>query len=246
MKLFCLPHAGAGASAYARWQSAFGRSVAVHAIQLSGRENRIREAPVVNPDSIATEILQSAEGPYALFGHSMGARLGFEVVRQLRTAGATLPEVLYVSGCRAPHVDGDGLLEGLSRVGDDEMVARLRAAGGLPDEVACEPELLELLLPTLRADFTWLDDYTYVESEPLPVRIVCFAGDRDRAAPVEEMRGWQRHTSARFALHLLPGGHFFVRDQLPELVRKIRASLCEKTLVEGADGNSTSMHSACK
>ena len=113
----------------------------------------------------------------------------------------------------------------MSRVDDDEFIDRLRAAGSLPAGIVGEPELLELLLPTLRADFTWLDDYVYLDAEPLPVPIVCFAGDRDPAAPVEEMRGWERQTSAGFALHLLPGGHFFLRDQLPELAARIEAAL---------------------
>ena len=112
VKLFCLPHAGAGASAYARWPAAFGASVQVHAIQLPGRENRIRETPSIDPDALAATLAGSAAGPYALFGHSMGARLAFEVVRRLRAAGAPLPEVLYVSGCRAPDVARDGLLDG--------------------------------------------------------------------------------------------------------------------------------------
>lgn len=225
VKLFCLPHAGAGASAYARWPAAFGPSVEVHAIRLPGREDRIRETPTIDPDALAATLAASAAGPYALFGHSMGARLAFEVVRRLRAAGAPLPEVLYVSGCRAPDVAGGGVLDGLSRAGDDEFIARLRACGGLPAAVAGEPELLELLLPTLRADFTWLDDYTYLEAEPLPVPIVAFAGDRDRAAPAEEMRGWRRQTRAGFALHLLPGGHFFLHDRLPELAARIEAGL---------------------
>lgn len=225
IRLFCFPHAGAGASAYARWPAAFSPSVEVAPVQLPGREDRILEEPCVDPDATAYTLARSVSGPYALFGHSMGARLAFEVARRLRAAGARPPEVLYVSGCRAPDVLADGPLDGLSRVDDNELLARLRAGGGLPDEVTAEPELLELLLPSLRADFTWLDDYTYREAAPLPVPIVGFAGDQDRAAPVEQMRGWRRHTSAGFALHLLPGGHFFIRDQLPALVALIQASL---------------------
>lgn len=225
VKLFCLPHAGGGASVFARWPRVFGSSVEVHAIQLPGRENRILEEPAIDPDALAAELAGSAAGPYALFGHSMGARLAFEVVRRLRAAGAPLPEVLYASACRAPDLVRDGLLDGLSRMDDDQFIGRLRAVGGLPAEVAAEPELLELLLPTLRADFTWLDDYTYLESDPLPVPIVCFAGDRDQAVPIDEVLGWERHTSGGFALHLFSGGHFFLRDRLPELAARIEATL---------------------
>jgi len=225
VKLFCLPHAGAGASAYARWPAAFGSSMEVHAIQLPGRENRIMEEALVDPDVIAATIAGSTTGPFALFGHSMGARLAFEVVRSLRAAGARLPEVLYVSGCRSPHITGGGVLDGLSMAGDEEFIERLCDGGGLPAEVLAEEELLELLLPTLRADFTWLDGYTYLAAEPLPVPIVCFAGDEDETAPLHEMPGWADQTSAGFTLHVLPGGHFFPRDNLAEMVRLIHAAL---------------------
>lgn len=225
VKLFCLPHAGAGASAYARWPAAFSASMEVHAIQLPGRENRIMEEAAVDPEAVASTIAASITGPYAVFGHSMGARLAFEVVRSLRGAGVRLPEVLYVSGCRSPDITGGGVLDGLSLAGDEEFIARLCDGGGLPAEVTHEEELLELLLPTLRADFTWLDAYTYHDAEPLPVPIVCFAGEEDLAAPLNEMGGWAEQTSAGFTLHVLPGGHFFPRDQLPEMVRLMEAAL---------------------
>lgn len=225
VKLFCLPHAGAGASAYARWPAAFGGSMDVHAIQLPGRENRIMEEALVDPDAVAATILGSTTGPFALYGHSMGARLAFEVVRSLRRAGARLPEVLYVSGCRSPDITGGGVLDGLSLAEDEEFIARLCDGGGLPAEVLAEEELLELLLPTLRADFTWLDGYTFQDAEPLPIPIVCFAGDQDMTAPLHEMDGWAAQTSAGFTLHVLPGGHFFPRDNLAEMVKLIHGAL---------------------
>ena len=227
VRLFCLPYAGAGAGAYARWPAAFGPDVEVRAVQLPGRESRIGEPPGINPDALASVLASSAAGPYAVFGHSMGGRLAFEVVRRLAAAGVPLPLRLYLSGCRAPDQIQAGPLDGLSRVGDGELVARLRAGGGLPAEVAGQPELLALLLPALRADFAWLDGYIYTPSEPLPIPIVCFAGTRDRAVPADQMRGWQRHTSAGFALHVLPGGHFFPHERLADMAALIHATLLD-------------------
>ncbi|MEJ3749164.1 thioesterase domain-containing protein [Actinomycetes bacterium KLBMP 9797] len=225
VRLLCLPYAGAGASAYAGWAAAFGAAVEVRPVQLPGRESRILEDPTVDPDALAAAVAAAASGGYALFGHSLGARLAFEVVRRLRAAGARLPEALFVSACRAPDVVTAGPFDGLSLVDDDELVARLRTRGGLPAEVAAEPELLELVLPALRADFAWLDGYVYAEDAPLPVPIVGFAGADDAAVPLDQMRDWQRHTTAGFALHVLPGGHFFPRHQLPELAALIEGRL---------------------
>ncbi|WBB71198.1 lantibiotic dehydratase [Micromonospora sp. WMMD1128] len=225
VRLFCLPYAGAGASAFRHWPAAFGPGVEVLPVQLPGRENRIMEDPRFTVAEVADAIAARADRPYAIYGHSMGGRLGFEVVRELRRTGRPLPLRLYVGGARAPHVAGPGLFDGLSRADDDELLHRLRDGGGLSAELLDHPELVDLLLPLLRADFGRVDDYRYVPGEPLPVPIVAFAGDRDRAVTREQNAAWAEHTAAGFTLHDLPGGHFFLHDRLAELAALIRADL---------------------
>lgn len=225
-RLYCLPYAGAGASAYRQWPAALGAGVEVRAVQLPGRESRSAEPPRVDARDLATALADdlaagSAGRRYALFGHSMGGRLAFEVVRRLRELAAPLPDRLYVGGSRPPDAAGAGALDGLSRVNDDELVRRLSADGNLPAEIAAEPELRELFLPVLRADFTWLDNYVFRRQPPLPVPITGFAGSHDHAVPVAQMRGWERHTSAGYDLHVLPGGHFFLHDRLADLAAVI-------------------------
>ncbi|WFE40018.1 thioesterase domain-containing protein [Micromonospora sp. WMMD998] len=225
VRLFCLPYAGAGASAFRHWPAAVGPGVEVLPVQLPGRENRIMEDPRFTVAEVADAIASRADRPYAIYGHSMGGRLGFEVVRELRRTGRPLPLRLYVGGARAPHVAGPGLFDGLSHADDDELLRRLRDGGGLSAELLDHPELVDLLLPLLRADFGRVDDYRYVPGEPLPVPIVAFAGDRDRAVTREQNAAWVEHTAAGFTLHELPGGHFFLHDRLAELAALIRADL---------------------
>ncbi|MFI2713602.1 thioesterase domain-containing protein [Micromonospora sp. NPDC018662] len=225
VRLFCLPYAGAGASAFRNWPAAFGPDVEVLPVQLPGRENRITEDPRFTVADVADAIASRADRPYAIYGHSMGGRLGFDVVRELRRTGRPLPLRLYVGGARAPHVTAPGTFDGLSRVGDEELLRRLGDGGGLPAELLDHPELVELLLPLLRADFGRVDDYRHVPGEPLPVPIVAFAGDADRAVTREQNAAWGEHTAAGFTLHELPGGHFFLHDRLTELVALIRADL---------------------
>ncbi|MFC7643976.1 thioesterase II family protein [Streptosporangium lutulentum] len=105
------------------------------------------------------------------------------------------------------------------------MVARVVAGGGVPEAVADEPELLELLLPALRADFTWLDDYVYQPEPPLPVAITAFAGTLDRAVSVEQVAAWEQHTTAGFVLHRIDGDHFFLQDRLTDLTALLTADL---------------------
>ncbi|KAB1112625.1 lantibiotic dehydratase [Micromonospora aurantiaca] len=225
VRLFCLPYAGAGASAFRRWAAEFGPSVDVVPVQLPGRENRITEDPRFSVAEVADAIASRADRPYAIYGHSMGGRLGFDVVRELRRTGRPLPLRLYVGGARAPHVATPGPFDGLSRAGDDELLRRLGEGGGLPAELLDHPELVELLLPLLRADFGRVDDYRHVPGEPLPVPIVVFAGRTDRAVSREQSAAWAEHTAAGFTLHELDGGHFFLHDRLTELVALIRADL---------------------
>ncbi|MEH0844042.1 thioesterase domain-containing protein [Micromonospora sp. CPCC 205711] len=225
VQLFCLPYAGAGASAFRRWQEGIGADVEVLAVQLPGRENRISEDPAFTVADVATAIADRADRPYAVYGHSMGGRLGFEVARELRRAGRELPRRLYVGGARAPHVTAASLFDGLSTVDDDELLRRLGDGGGLPAELLAHPELVELLLPLLRADFGRVDGYRYLPGEPLPVPIVAFSGRRDRAVSREQSAAWAEHTAAGFTLREIDGGHFFLHDQLPDLLAAIRADL---------------------
>ncbi|MFI6321744.1 thioesterase domain-containing protein [Nonomuraea sp. NPDC050556] len=227
--LFCLPYAGAGASAFRGWSAAAGPALEVLAVMLPGREARIGDRTPVDAGALATAIAERADRPYAIYGHSMGGRLGFEVVRELRRRGAPLPAHLYVGGCRPPDLVDP--LEGLSQVSDEELLGRLDELGGMSAEVMGEPELLELLVPVFRADFGWLDAHRYTPEEPLPVPITAFAGTDDRAVPVEAMRHWATHTSGAFDLHVEPGGHFFLHDSRDLILRTVAADLAGGHLV---------------
>lgn len=224
-RLFCLPFAGAGASAFREWPAAFGDDVEIVAVQLPGREQRIRERPVIDPVAVAEVVAGAADRPHAIFGHSMGARVAFEVVRELLRAGGPLPLALYPSGINPPHLPTAGPFAGLSKVSDEELMAGVAEGGGVPDAVLAVPELLSLFLPVLRADLAWVDDYEYTEGAPLPVPVVAFAGESDPVAPPSRMDGWHGHTEAGFTLHTLPGGHFFVIDQLPRLSALVESDL---------------------
>ncbi|MFE3450375.1 lantibiotic dehydratase [Nonomuraea sp. NPDC059194] len=233
-RLFCLPYAGAGAAAFRGWSAAAGPDVEVLAAVLPGRESRIWDSVAFDLGELATAVAERADRPYAIYGHSMGGRLGFELVRELRRRGARLPVRLYLGGCRPPGLADP--LEGLSAVDDDTLLARLSELGGMPSELMSEPELLELVLPALRADFGWLDAYRYHEDEPLPVPITAFAGREDATAPAEAMRHWAAYTAAAFDLRVEPGGHFFLHDSRDRILATIRAGLTTNAdLQSGAD-----------
>lgn len=234
VRLFCLPYAGAGASAYHRWPGAFGPEVEMHAVQLPGRENRILEDPEFDLTELADAIAAEADRPYALYGHSLGGRYAFEVVRHLRRTGRPLPVKLYVGGCRAPHIHADGFFDGLSTLDDDELLEKVAEGGGLSEEVLAEPELVELLLPVLRADFTKLDEYVFVAGEPLPMPVVAYAGRADTAVSLADVQAWERHAGAGFTVQEVDGDHFFLHDEASRITE-----LIEKDLLSSLPGRSS-------
>lgn len=225
-QLYCLPYAGAGPGAFRTWGDAFGPGIEIVAVHLPGRESRFTEYARADQREIAAAIAADADRPFALFGHSFGGRLAFEVTRELRAMGAILPLRLYPSASRPPHVRiTDGLLDGLSRSSDEELLAALEEGGGMPAAVLAEPELLELVLPAVRLDLGWLDDYVHQEQPPLPVPITAFAGAADPLLPPSLIAQWAGHTSAGFTMHTSPGGHFFVNEHLPAVAALVRADL---------------------
>ena len=213
LRLVCFPYAGAGAAAFRPWIEALPDGVEMWAVELPGRSRRIAEPPVGDvpalADALASAVRTSIEGPFSFFGHSMGGLVAFEVCRRLVRAGAPLPAHLVVSARRAPQLPPR--VEPIAGLSDAEFVrAIVERYDGIPAAVLREKELLSLFLPALRADLAALEGYTYEPAPPLPIPITALAGRDDPNAPADDIAPWREHTSAKFALHTVPGGHFFL------------------------------------
>ena len=227
VRLFCLPWAGGGASAYATWRTGFRDDVQVCPIELPGRQKRWREPAYQRIEPLAEALGDALAGeldtPYALFGHSMGALVAFELARTLRRRGLPAPLALFASGGFAPHLGWTK--PKIHDQPDAVVVERLRALGGLPDEAFAEPELLELLLPTIRADFAVCETYSYRAEGPLNCSIVAYAGADDHEVPPARVAPWREHTSGSFEMQVLPGGHFFLETAREQLLESMRTRL---------------------
>ncbi|XVQ85639.1 thioesterase II family protein [Microbispora siamensis] len=213
LRLYCLPYAGGGSSAYASWQALLGREIEVCPIVLPGREGRMLESPISSMDALVPSL---AEGlaphltrPYALFGHSMGALIAFELARRLVAYRLPAPAMLLLSGAGPVR---DPRRENTHHLGDAELLDSLRRMNGTPPEFFGNPELVELLLPTIRADLQLAETFSVPDAVRIPVPITAFAGSADPYAGPAIVGGWRRHAAAGFALHELPGDHFFVRN----------------------------------
>ena len=179
LRLFCFSYAGAGAAMYRTWLDALPPTIELCAVQLPGRENRLREPAFASMqrlvDALVPALTPTMDRPFALFGHSMGALVAYEVARALyATPHAAQPLHLLVSGRRAPHLsDDEAPMRGLS---DAQFVAEIgRRYGGIPAEVLRHQELLDLLLPSLRADIAAIETHTPVPSPPCTARSPCSA-----------------------------------------------------------------------
>ncbi|GIH80214.1 hypothetical protein Plo01_66430 [Planobispora longispora] len=220
--LFCLPYAGGAAGAYHGLRGV-SDTVEIVPLQLPGRENRITEPPEFSVPEIVDEIAPRTGRPYALYGHSMGARIAFEVARELRRRGLPPPLRLYAAAAHPP--DRRVPLAAAADLPDDAFVDQLIRRAGAPAELRDLPELRELLLPVLRADFAWIKSYRYAPGPPLEIPVVAFAGLDDGEVPPADMLGWARHTRAGFGLRTLRGGHFFLKDAPADLARLIAEDL---------------------
>lgn len=227
LRLFCFPYAGGGASIYAQWHRLLPPDVEVVAVQPPGRENRLMETPYADLLELAakmhTELLPHFDRPFAFYGHSNGALMAFEVARALRRAGQRLPLRLLVGGRPAPHLPPREVP--IHALPHDEFLAELRKLAGTPEEILQNAEIMELMMPLLRADFSLGETYRHLPEPPLPVPITAFGGVLDEEVSEEEVRGWGEHTSAKFRQVMLPGNHFFIHGNREQLLREITAEL---------------------
>lgn len=227
LRLFCLPCAGRGAGMYRRWRAEAPHQLEVCAPELPGRGSRLGEtpfrrlAPLVA--ALADAVSTMLDRPYALFGHSLGGLIAFELARTLRARGARQPAHLFVSGMSAP---GTTLTQPMIHCGsDDEVKARLRLLDGTAPDLFDNDQLMALMLPTVRADFSVLETYEYREQPPLAVPITVLSGIADPVVRPATLAGWRRQSTRGSQLRLLPGGHFFLDTALPEVMATIADAL---------------------
>jgi medium-chain acyl-[acyl-carrier-protein] hydrolase len=228
IKLFCFPYAGGNAGLFRRWSHHLP-TVEIHALQLPGRGARMSESPctslpalVVN---VAEALMANRDDRFILFGHSFGAIVAFEVARELRRRRHRLPECLFVSGCHAPTI---GLArDTIYNSSDEDLVASLRALNGTPSAILDDPELIALMLPTLRADLELAETYVAVPDEPLPCPITGFRGVHDEDTSNGRFDAWHSQTLAGFTEHTLDGDHFFIHSHEARVLELLGESLNE-------------------
>jgi medium-chain acyl-[acyl-carrier-protein] hydrolase len=224
LRLFCFPYAGGGASLFRAWPDDLPPAVEIGAVQYPGRENRWRE-PLLSDgellvESLAADLQPHLDRPFAFFGHSLGALIAFEIARRIDHAARSKLVQLFVSAHAAPHITSTN--PPLHQLPPAEFRRKIAELDGTPQEVLQNAELMELVLPILRADFTINETYVYRPDLPLDRPISALGGLRDQLVTRPQLEAWRAQTTGAFTLRMFPGQHFFINDMGP-LVRRIIA-----------------------
>ncbi len=230
LTLVCFPYAGGNSSTYFHWQSLLSEEVELALIQPPGRASRIFEPAIdeheVYLDQIYLALSEKIDKPFAIFGHSMGSRIGFELAKRLSTH--TFPLVhLFASASRAAHLNLTHSL--MHQLPDNEFIESIKRLGAASSELLDNAELLELYLPTLRADFKIAETYIADAGSFLDVPITVLNGSLD-TIEWESLLAWKELTKRTMNIETLPGGHLFIDNQAAAITKIINQQLVTSSL----------------
>lgn len=223
--LFCFPYAGGNPSIYRDWHRYLPSSLEVCPIQLPGHGARMEEKPFFEIKPLINELANfftdfSFQKKSIFFGHSLGALIAFELVREIKKRGGVEPSLFIASSCSAPHWPMVKTND-FSTLPDASLIEYLRQLGGTPEEVLKDTALMKLFLPMIRADLKLTETYLYEEGELLSCPILACGGEHDSRVSLESLKAWDKQTSSTFKMQIFSGDHFYLHSSKEALLRKI-------------------------
>ncbi len=226
LRLFCFPYAGGRASIFRPWLDNLPEEVELCSIQLPGREERLGDPPYKRLVPLVRDLSEALapylDRPFAFYGHSMGALVSFEVARLLRRSYNRHPIAMHLAAFRAPQLPNPNIR--IYHLPTEVFKVVLRA-DGISETILQSEELMQLMLPTLRADYEVCDTYEYHEEPPLACPFYLYGGLEDVRVREADLAGWPMHTSGPWHLSLLPGSHLFLHGAQDQLLAEICSSL---------------------
>lgn len=235
-RLFCFAHAGGGSSCFTKWKTAFGPDIEVCPILIPGRESRMTEEPYRRIEDIVGPLVSALSPemkiPFGLFGHSLGSILAFEVARCATERGYPI-KILMVSGRRAPHLNMRR--DPLHLLDMADFLAAIKGLNGTPADVFDSEQLMQVFLPSLRADIELNETYIPLFGKLLSCALVAYMGEQDPEVDQSELIAWREVTSGFFRHHVLPGDHFYLQQNPDDLLSLIQNSLSMFTVQPGTE-----------
>jgi surfactin synthase thioesterase subunit len=224
--LACFPHAGGSASFYHPVSAALSPAIEVLPVQYPGRQDRRLEPPVRSihelADLVAPVLARSGDRPLALFGHSMGGILAFEVACRLERQMGIRPVALFASGRRAPS---RVRYEDVHLRDDDQVIAEIRRLGGTDSSLLEDDTMRDFIMPALRGDYTAIETYRMRTDTKLSCPVVVLVGDSDPQVTAAEADAWREHTTGQVDVHTFPGGHFYLLDHAAAVLKIVEETL---------------------
>jgi Predicted thioesterase involved in non-ribosomal peptide biosynthesis len=228
-RLICIPCAGGSASYFLKWASVFPPQVKLHGLHLPGREERFDEPLPISLTELTARLVDEIQPlfdlPFAIFGHSIGALVGFELARHLRRKHLPQPALLIASGLRAPHLIST--LKPATELQEHDFLHWLAQLNGTPRNLLADDDAIRVFLPVIRADMMLATSYLYEAEPALRCSLSAYGGLSDAGTDRQQLLGWKQHTAGKFRLRMFPGGHFFTDT--------VRALVCESILTDIAE-----------
>ncbi|SDC52060.1 thioesterase II family protein [Shouchella lonarensis] len=232
MILFCLPYAGGSGSIYFKWRSHLHHSIRLIPIELKGRGRRSDENLYKNVQEAVNDIFENnreeiENNPYAIYGHSMGSILAYELYYKVSNLNLRKPTHIFFSGYSAPNVTRVG--EKLHTLSDSDFIDKVIGLGGTPQELMDNQELMQLVTPMIRSDFKMIENYVYEKkANKIECNISILNGKQDTIA-LEKLLVWKDHTCKGFKMYHLEGDHFFLNHNMERIVSIINETIVEES-----------------
>lgn len=229
IRLFCFPHAGGSAASYNKWRLYMDKHIELIPLELAGRGRRVYDPLYNSIDEAIDDILKMIKsdlghGPYAFFGHSMGAIMSYETALKIRQLNYPEPIHIFQSGRGAPDIP-DAEDHNYHLLPEEEFKTKIVEMGGTPKEFFEHPELMEMIMPMLRSDFKLAETYRLrTEVMPFDYDLSVMVG-KDEDVTAEQMFGWRKHTKKLCTLYYFEGEHFFLNDEVERVVSIINHTL---------------------
>jgi medium-chain acyl-[acyl-carrier-protein] hydrolase len=238
LRLVCLPYSGGRASNFNSLAAELPSDVELCAIEYPGHGRRLREPLLTDlrklVEQVADVLAERVRQPFVMLGYSIGALIGFEVARQLVRHGWPGPQALFVAASKAPHIRPvRPALHELSRA---ELIEGLHRLAGAHNSLLDNEELVDVMLPVLRADLALDETYTYEPDDLLDCPIAAFGGEEDWSLPRPSLEAWREQTTGDFTIAMLPGGHFFLESARTQFANAVTAEIgrLKQSLGEGS------------
>ncbi|WP_278555015.1 thioesterase II family protein [Parvimonas micra] len=227
IKLFCFPHLGGSASIYYQWKKIIHKNIEIVPIELAGRGERNKEQLYKDFKELLSDVcIQVTDNNlenYAFFGHSMGALIAYETVYNLLNQGFPPPIHIFFSGSNPPNHKSSLFFKQLN---EHDLVSELKKIGGIPDVIFEYPELIEVILPIIQADYKVMNTYKFVLQTPkMKNDITIILGDCDSTIIYEKIAKWRLLTTGKSSVHFMKGKHFYIDNSLKDLLKLIELKL---------------------